>query len=129
MAAFEVWLVLTILILIFTMAIMASIVRIIKAYECGILIILGRPVRILYPGYNLVPPMVSRIHRIRMDKPAWEQEFGRFLTPEFSKEFEKFKMDAKKYYKLIIKPTAGKKASISCPNCHKIFEVNLEDYV
>jgi len=53
-----------ILILIAVMILLASSMRIVQPYQQGLLIVLGSFRRVLNPGMNFVPPMISEVRRI-----------------------------------------------------------------
>lgn len=60
----ELWIGLTILVIIFVIVILGSAIRIIQPWEQGLLVVLGRFKRPLHSGYNFVPPMISNVIRV-----------------------------------------------------------------
>jgi regulator of protease activity HflC (stomatin/prohibitin superfamily) len=94
-------LVTTIMIIIVVIIVMVSSMRTIQPNECGVLVILGQPRRILLPGFNFVPAIISKVHTIKMDDIMWESELNRYRSkrfPAFTKEIEKFKAEVKDIY-------------------------------
>jgi len=62
--AAELWIGLTILVIVFVIVILGSAIRIIQPWEQGLLIVLGRFKRPLHSGYNFVPPMISNVIKV-----------------------------------------------------------------
>jgi regulator of protease activity HflC (stomatin/prohibitin superfamily) len=62
--AAELWIGLTILIIVFVIGILGSAIRIIQPWEQGLLVVLGRFKRPLHSGYNFVPPMISNVIKV-----------------------------------------------------------------
>jgi regulator of protease activity HflC (stomatin/prohibitin superfamily) len=101
MANVAVFLISSIMIIIVVVIMMVFAMRILQPNECAVLVVMGRPQRILLPGYNFVPPIISKVHRIKMDSPMWESELKKYkskLFPEFSEKIEKFRAEAKDNY-------------------------------
>ncbi len=62
--AAELWIGLTILVIVFVVVILGSAIRIIQPWEQGLLVVLGRFRRPLHSGYNFVPPMISNVIKV-----------------------------------------------------------------
>jgi regulator of protease activity HflC (stomatin/prohibitin superfamily) len=60
----EIWIGITILVVVFVVVLLGSAIRIIQPWEQGLLIVLGRFKRTLHSGYNLVPPMISNVIKV-----------------------------------------------------------------
>ena len=60
----ELYIGLTILVIVFVVVILGSAIRIIQPWEQGLLVVLGRYKRPLHSGYNFVPPMISNVIKV-----------------------------------------------------------------
>jgi regulator of protease activity HflC (stomatin/prohibitin superfamily) len=106
MTSLEIILITAIFIVIIVIIVLASAMRTLQPNECGVLMVMGRPVRILSPGFNLVPPLIAKVHRIKMDNIMWVSELRKYRSkqfPEFSKNIEEFIAEAKDNYGFLAK--------------------------
>ncbi|MCK5548005.1 MAG: SPFH/Band 7/PHB domain protein [Thermoplasmata archaeon] len=60
----ELYIGLTILVIVFVVVILGSAIRIIQPWEQGLLVVLGRYKRPLHSGYNFVPPSISNVIKV-----------------------------------------------------------------
>ena len=96
-------------------------IKIIKPNECGVLILLGKPKRILYPGLNLVHPLMSSVKRIKTDSYDWEQQLNWYAQrfPEISDQIQSFKKRIK-----TSDTSAILEKEVICPKCGYRFRMN-----
>jgi len=103
---------LVIVLLVIVIALMTTAIVIIQPHEQGIYLRMGRFVRVLTPGVNIVPPLVSEVKKVDMRPRVLSISYDDLLASDRSR----FMLTMKVHFRV----TDSKKAYFETPDCEKV---------